>query len=457
MAQLGVVAAVGLVMGIAGLVPLDTANASQHTATRTFSATTVTPGGEVVVTITAANFGFGGRIVETLPEGFGFVSSDPEGASFDLAGRTVGFTLLGGETTFKYTVTASSMEADHTFSGILRDEDKLEEDITGSSVVTVAAMAPPAPGQGDGDGSGPTPTASRSFSPDPVPEGGKVEVTITAANYGFGGQIVETLPGWFVYVSSDPAGATFDSADRTVTFTLVDETIFKYTVTVPDVSDSYAFEGILRDSDLNSHTIGGDSSVTVGAARPASAIPGPAGPRGATGPAGSRGTTGLAGPVGPAGPEGATGPAGPEGATGPAGAAGPTGDAGPEGATGPAGAAGPTGDAGSKGATGPEGATGSAGPEGATGPAGAAGPTGDAGSKGATGPEGATGSAGPEGATGPAGAAGPTGDAGPAGDAGLAGPKGDGASSVLGIVGLLLSVVAVVVAGGGVFLMRRRD
>jgi hypothetical protein len=82
-----------------------------------------------------------------------------------------------------------------------------------------------------------------------VLEGGNVEVTITAANYGFGGQIVETLPGGFTYVSSDPAGATFDSADRTVTFTLVDETIFKYTVTAPDVAGSHSFEGILRDSD----------------------------------------------------------------------------------------------------------------------------------------------------------------------------------------------------------------
>ena len=264
LALLGVVvAAVGLVMGIARLIPLDTANASQHTAARSFSATTVTPGEEVVVTITAANFGVGGQIVETLPEGFGFVSSDPEGATFDPAGRTVRFTLLGGETTFKYTVTASSMEASHSFSGILKDFDQVEEAIEGSSVVTVAAMAPPTPGQGDGDGSGPTPTASRSFSPDPVLEGGNVEVTITAADYGFGGQIVETLPGGFTYVSSDPAGATFVSADRTVTFNLVDETVFKYTVTAPDVTGSHSFEGILRDSDLNSHTIGGDSSVTV--------------------------------------------------------------------------------------------------------------------------------------------------------------------------------------------------
>ena len=43
----------------------------------------------------------------------------------------------------------------------------------------------------------------------------------------------------------------------------MDETIFKYTVTVPDVAGSHSFEGILRDSDFNSHTIGGDSSVTV--------------------------------------------------------------------------------------------------------------------------------------------------------------------------------------------------
>ena len=47
----------------------------------------------------------------------------------------------------------------------------------------------------------------------------------------FGGLIVETLPEGFGYVSSDPAGASFDADAGTVTFTLVDETSFKYSVT----------------------------------------------------------------------------------------------------------------------------------------------------------------------------------------------------------------------------------
>ena len=118
--------------------------------------------------------------------------------------------------------------------------------IGGSSTITV-------------EGAGPT--ASRSFSPPSVSKGGNLEVTITAGNYGFGGQIVETLPSGFEYVSSDPAGATFDSDDRTVTFTLVDETTFKYTVTAPSRDVMYSFSGVLMDSDRMSHTIGGSSRV----------------------------------------------------------------------------------------------------------------------------------------------------------------------------------------------------
>ena len=44
--------------------------------------------------------------------------------------------------------------------------------------------------------------ASRSFSPAPASAGGELEVTITAAGYGGFGQVVETLPTGFSYVSS---------------------------------------------------------------------------------------------------------------------------------------------------------------------------------------------------------------------------------------------------------------
>ena len=64
------------------------------------------------------------------------------------------------------------------------------------------------------------------------------------------GLIVETLPEGFGYVSSDPVGASFDGDADTVTFTLVDETSFKYTVTASSTAGDYPFSGTLRDSDL---------------------------------------------------------------------------------------------------------------------------------------------------------------------------------------------------------------
>ena len=70
------------------------------------------------------------------------------------------------------------------------DSERMSHTIGGSSSITVEG----APG----------PTASRSFSTASVSKGGNLEVTITAANYGFGGQIVETIPAGFDYVSSGP-------------------------------------------------------------------------------------------------------------------------------------------------------------------------------------------------------------------------------------------------------------
>ena len=263
---------VGLVLGVVGLLQPSPVDATQHSASRSFSAMSVAPGAEVVVTITAADFGVGGRIVETLPVGWDFVSSDPAGDTFDADARTVSYTLLGDETTFKYTVTASSEVGDHTFSGALVDFELDSVTIGGSSTVAVTQTPTPdpTPDQGDTNG-GPGAAASRSFSPASAAPGAQVVVTISAASYGFAGQIVETLPVGWGYVSSDPAGATFDADARTVAFTLVDETSFEYTVTASSTSGSHNFSGVLVDSDLKRHDIGGDSSVTVQAAGEATA------------------------------------------------------------------------------------------------------------------------------------------------------------------------------------------
>ena len=156
-----------------------------------------------------------------MPEGFTYVSSEPAGATFDQSTRTVSFALVG-DTSFSYTVTAPSTAGTRTFEGLLRDSAKVDHQIGGASGVTVEV-----PG-------GPSPT--RSFSPASVAPGGQVVVTIAVANYGGLGQIRDTLPEGFTYVSSEPAGATFDQSTRTVSFALVGDTSFSYTVTAPSTA-----------------------------------------------------------------------------------------------------------------------------------------------------------------------------------------------------------------------------
>ena len=95
----------------------------QASATRSFDKTTVEPDGEVVVTIAATGYGSLGAVTETLPTGFSYTSSSltDEGEVTEVDARTVRFTLQGADKTFTYTVTASSVERSHTFSGVLRD------------------------------------------------------------------------------------------------------------------------------------------------------------------------------------------------------------------------------------------------------------------------------------------------------------------------------------------------
>ena len=110
-------------------------------ASRSFSTALVAPGGEVVVTITAAGYGSLGGVTETLPAGFSYVSSSfiEEGEVTEVDDRTVRFTLQGADKTFTYTVTASSTAGTYDFSGKLRDADRADHDVGGAASVTVEA------------------------------------------------------------------------------------------------------------------------------------------------------------------------------------------------------------------------------------------------------------------------------------------------------------------------------
>ena len=110
-------------------------------ATRFFDPASVAPGGRVVVTIKTADYGQIGGVTETLPAGFGYVSSSLDTEQVRVTGQQVRFTLQG-TASFTYTVDASSEVGSHTFSGTLRDSNRMDTPVGGDSGVTVEAATP---------------------------------------------------------------------------------------------------------------------------------------------------------------------------------------------------------------------------------------------------------------------------------------------------------------------------
>ena len=238
--------------------------AAQQAPDRSLSAASVAPGGEVVVTITASNYGGFGAVTETLPSGFAYVSSSLDENQVQTTGQEVRFTLQGDES-FTYTVTASSDADTYTFSGTLRDSHRMVHVVGGDDTVVVEDDAPapdPMPTPGDEQDAG----ASRAFSPASVAAGGRVVVTIDVANYGGFGRVTETLPTGFAYVSSSLDENQVQTTGQQVRFTLQGDESFTYTVTASRTAGSHRFSGTLTDSNRMDDAVGGDSSVRVTAA-----------------------------------------------------------------------------------------------------------------------------------------------------------------------------------------------
>ena len=268
---------VALAMGIVALVAILPVAAQQQgaSATRSFSATTVDAGATVTVTIEFANTGGFGRITETLPAGFTYVSSSVADTNVTVTGQSVRFGLFQERSPITYTVTASGTAGSYDFSGTLRDSDRADHTVGGPTTVTVegtaaeptATPAPTAPPA--------TTSATRSFSSMTVTAGDELMVTIAFANAGSLARITETLPAGFMYVSSTVADSNVTVTGQDVKFNLFQESSpFTYTVTA-SMAGSYDFSGKLRDADRNDHTVGGATSVTVLAAPEPTAPPGP--------------------------------------------------------------------------------------------------------------------------------------------------------------------------------------
>ena len=107
--------------------------------------------------------------------------------------------------------------------------------------------------------------ASRSFSALSVDPGEELTVTIADAGSG-AAQVVETLPAGFSYVASSLSEDSVEVLDQTITFDLLEDATFTYTVTASSVEGVYSFEGVLKPFEGEETSIGGASTVTVGSA-----------------------------------------------------------------------------------------------------------------------------------------------------------------------------------------------
>ncbi|MCS3923571.1 DUF11 domain-containing protein [Methanosalsum natronophilum] len=222
----------------------------------------VGPGDEFTVTITASNYGAFAQVTETLPAGFSYVSSSLDSAQVSVDGNDLTFTVIG-QGSFTYTVEASETAGDYQFSGILKDMNLNEVAVTGATSINVSDT-PVDNGNGNGNDTPVDDEASATRSmPASVGPGDEFTVTITASNYGSFAQVTETLPAGFSYVSSslDSAQVSVDGND--LTFTVIGQGSFTYTVEASETAGDYQFSGVLKDMNLNEVAVAGATSINV--------------------------------------------------------------------------------------------------------------------------------------------------------------------------------------------------
>ncbi|MDD3245661.1 MAG: PGF-pre-PGF domain-containing protein [Methanosarcina sp.] len=81
------------------------------------------------------------------------------------------------------------------------------------------------------------------------------QVTVNVADYGAAGQVLEKLPAGFTYVSSTlPEEAVTVNGDE-VSFLLMTEKSFSYTLKAPASTGTYQFTGLLRDINKNEFSV----------------------------------------------------------------------------------------------------------------------------------------------------------------------------------------------------------
>lgn len=108
------------------------------------------------------------------------------------------------------------------------------------------------------------PLAVRQFSSTELEPGEVVTVSIEVSGYGTLGKVTETIPEGFLYTSStldDDVAVKVNG--RTISFLLIGENRFEYSLLTTDKEGSYTFSGVLTDDNIETYSVSGDSKITV--------------------------------------------------------------------------------------------------------------------------------------------------------------------------------------------------
>jgi len=223
----------------------------QVSGTRVLPAS-VASGAEFDVAIEASGCGTFGQVVETLPGGFTYVSSSLPADQVEQMGSTVKLTFLGDSASFSYRVKAPRVATTtYTFQGVVKDEDRASYPIEDDEITVFE------------------PSGTRTL-PSSVTSGAQFDITIEALGCGTFGQVVETLPSGFTYVSSSLPADQVEQMDSTVKFTFLgDSASFTYRIKAPtvDTTTTYTFHGVVKDENRISYPIE-DDLITVEAPVP---------------------------------------------------------------------------------------------------------------------------------------------------------------------------------------------
>ena len=96
------------------------------------------------VTVSSDDPGAATAVVETLPDGFTFVSSALPSTQIEQEEQVLRFNLLG-DSSFSYVVTVPTREGQYAFTGVIRNVDRVERTISGHTQFRVGPPPTPAP------------------------------------------------------------------------------------------------------------------------------------------------------------------------------------------------------------------------------------------------------------------------------------------------------------------------